>query len=145
MARIPHVPRLSALMFLVGAGSVLLGLPYLFHAFGPTEAEVAQWGLVSIYAGLVLWPLGLAMWRDGGSLTRVVAVPVHCVVAFLQIPPAFLWFAFHGSGISDGTPPSDFVAHWAFALPHVVLLALSGVVVFWLLVDLIAALRRPGS
>lgn len=36
------------LIFLGGAGCVSLGLAYVLHAFGPTEAEVVLWGRVSI-------------------------------------------------------------------------------------------------
>jgi hypothetical protein len=79
---------------------VALGLPYLMSAFGPTEAEVRVWG----------W-LCLAL--------------VCAAIGMLQVPAALLWFLFHGSGISDGSPPSAFVAHWAYALPHLALLALS--------------------
>ncbi len=33
-------------------GSILLGLPCIMYLFGPTEREVALWGVVSLLAGL---------------------------------------------------------------------------------------------
>jgi hypothetical protein len=39
--------RITAMLF-GGIGAILLGLPYIFHAFGPTEAEVVIWGEVSL-------------------------------------------------------------------------------------------------
>ncbi|SEN56212.1 hypothetical protein SAMN05444955_11456 [Lihuaxuella thermophila] len=46
---------------------------------------------------------------------------IFSLLLLAQLPPIALWMVFHGSGISDGTPPSDFVAHWAWALPHLLL------------------------
>jgi hypothetical protein len=43
--------------------------------------------------------------------------------------PVLLWFSFHGTGISDGTPTSAFVAHWATSLPHLALLLGSLIVI----------------
>lgn len=45
------------------------------------------------------------------------------VLILLQIMPIYLWIIFHGMGISDGTPASSFVAHWMYAVPHIVLFA----------------------
>jgi hypothetical protein len=35
-------------MLFSGFGAILLGLPYVLHAFGPTEVEVVIWGEVSL-------------------------------------------------------------------------------------------------
>jgi hypothetical protein len=48
----------------------------------------------------------------------------------LQILPIALWWQFHRQGISDGTPPSAFVAHWGFSAPHIALLAISALMVY---------------
>lgn len=42
----------------------------------------------------------------------------------IQIPAIILWLLFNGHGISDGSPPSSFVAHWIFAIPHLVIVLL---------------------
>lgn len=108
---------------------MLVGLPYMLGLFGPTEREVAQWGLVSLLLGMGLAVVWIA------HITRVNAPTAwglnggYLLVALLQVLPVQLWWQFHGRGISDGTPPSTFVAHWAFAGPHLLLLLLSLVAV----------------
>lgn len=109
-----------------GAGCIALGLAYVLHVFGPTEAEVACWGRVSIGLGFALAPLTAIIRRSSPRLARGMAGLGWGAGALLQAPPILLWFAFHGSGISDGTPPSAFVAHWAYALPHLAVLLLCG-------------------
>ena len=112
------------------AGAVLLGLPYIVHAFGPTEAEVVTWGQVSVLAGAVMLLLSAAAGRSRAAAARGALALGFGLLALLQVPPAILWFAFHGTGISDGSPPSAFVAHWGFALPHLALLAVCLAVVY---------------
>lgn len=129
-------------MLLGSSGSILLGLPYLLYAFGPTEAEVARWGLASVAIGLALWPLGMIAWCGGGRIVKILAVLGYGLLALLQILPIFLWFSFHGYGISDGTPSSAFVAHWVYAGPHIALLILSGAV---LVAAFIKGPEQPGT
>lgn len=107
-----------AFMLAGAIGGVLLGLPYIFHAFGPTEAEVARWGVVCALAGIVLLPPAVGMGRSSSKYLKVGLGSGYAALALIQVPPIFLWLAFHGAGISDGTPPSGFVAHWGYALPH---------------------------
>lgn len=115
--------RKVALMVVGGVGAIVLGLPYVYRAFGPTEAEVVLWGKVSLYIGIVLVLLSLVA---GHKRARVVIKPImglgYLILSVLQVPPILLWFLFHGSGISDSTPPSSFVAHWGYAIPHMILL-----------------------
>ena len=123
--------RLALLAILSGTGCMALGLAYVLHAFGPTEAEVVRWGEASICMGFAL----LLTTRVGCSrsrVTRSIASLGFVIVALLQVPPTLLWFAFHGTGISDGTPPSAFVAHWAYSLPHLALLVTSGAILYGL-------------
>lgn len=96
-----------------------LGLLYTGYAFGPTEAEVAGWGRVAIILGVALILVTAARAVATSAMALVVSA-----TALIQLPPIVLWFVFHGSGISDGTPPSSFVAHWAYALPHAIVAAL---------------------
>jgi hypothetical protein len=121
--------RITAMLF--GAiGAILLGLPYIFHAFGPTEAQVVIWGEVSLCMGMVLLFLAVGLGRSKKRLAKVALACGYIILALLQVPPVVLWFAFHGSGISDGTPPSAFVAHWGYSIPHLVLLGASLMVVY---------------
>lgn len=121
--------RITA-MLLGGFGAILLGLPYIFHAFGPTEAQVVIWGWVSLCMGVVLIFLAIGLSRSKNILAKVALAFGYLTLALLQVPPVVLWFAFHGSGISDGTPPSTFVAHWGYSVPHLVLLVASLMVVY---------------
>ncbi|MDX9953475.1 MAG: hypothetical protein RBT75_05245 [Anaerolineae bacterium] len=113
------------LMLIAAGGSILLGLPYLVHAFGPTEAEVVSWGQVAIATGAVLAGLVLLLWRQRHRWAQIVLSVGYGWLALLQVLPIVLWLLFHGTGISDGSPPSPFTAHWAFALPHLALFVLS--------------------
>ena len=115
----------NLLLTLDGAGSIALGLAYVHHAFGPTEAEVVLWGQVSLWLGLTLLPLTVGFRHSKSRAVKGLLGLGWGIVALLQLPPILLWPAFHGSGISDGTPPSAFVAHWAYAIPHVAVLAAS--------------------
>lgn len=82
-------------------------------------------GVLSVGMGLVLGLLALACaWSERPAARAVLALG-YGALALLQGLPIVLWFLFHGSGISDGSPPSSFVAHWGFSLPHIALLAVS--------------------
>ncbi len=116
-------------MLIGGIGAVLLGVTYIFHAFGPTEAEVVTWGEVSLYTGIVLTLLSVGIGRSTKWIPRSILALGYLFLALLQVLPIFLWFTFHGTGISDGTPPSPFVAHWVYAIPHLVLLVIGIVVI----------------
>ncbi|HYF94963.1 MAG TPA: hypothetical protein VD969_22335 [Symbiobacteriaceae bacterium] len=106
---------------LLGTGvlSILIGSLYAFRAFGPTEAEVAQWGGFCMLAGLCA--LAAATPRSYPATLRLTGAIGFGVLAAAQILPILLWFIFHGMSISDPTPPSPFTAHWAWALPHALL------------------------
>lgn len=130
------------LFMLIGAvGAILLGLAYLLHAFGPTEAEVVTWGRISLFIGIVLVLLLVGLEYRHSVSIKVILGLGYAVLALLQVLPIFLWFAFDGTGISDGTPPSAFVAHWVYALPHLVLLSLS-LVAFYRLYKSFEGTRR---
>ena len=120
--------RITAILF-GGIGAILLGLPYIFHAFGPTEAEVVIWGRICLCMGVALLFSAIGLGRSKKRLAKVALAFGYIVLALLQVPPVVLWFAFHGTGISDGAPPSTFVAHWAYSVPHLVLLGTSLIVV----------------
>ena len=108
-------------MMLCGFGSIALGSTYVFPLFGPTEAEVGTWGRVSFFWGCVLVLLSLPYIRKSTKQGRLISGVVFGGLILLQIMPIYLWIIFHGMGISDGTPASSFVAHWMYAIPHLVL------------------------
>ena len=115
-------------------GSIFVGLPYLLSFYGPTEREVGLWGMNSLGAGLVMALLIVALNDYDNLVAKLILFVGYLGIALLQVIPILLWWEFHGRGISDGTPPSNFAAHWAFSLPHLVLLLTSvvvGIMVWW--------------
>jgi hypothetical protein len=121
-----------SMMLLGGIGSILVGLPYVFHAFGPIEAEVVTWGRLSLYLGIGLILLLIGIGRSNGRVAKVFLSLGYTGLALFQMLPILLWFAFHGSGISDGSPSNAFVAHWSYSLPHLAILIMSLVVLYQL-------------
>ena len=118
--------QMKMLMMLVGGiGAILIGLPYIFHAFGPAEAEVVTWGWISVYMGASLMLLSIGIGRSNKRVAKIFLSLGYIGLGLFQVLPILLWFAFHGSGISDGAPQSAFVAHWLYSIPHVALLVVS--------------------
>jgi len=114
------------LQLITGVSSVLTGLLYLLHAFGPTETETVMWGKAAILAGIVLGALALVAHLTQPQPIITFGLFINLIlIALLQILPIYLWLVSHGSGISDGSPPDAFKADWIFALPHSFLLILS--------------------
>jgi hypothetical protein len=124
---------MKMLMMLIGGiGAILLGLPYSFHAFGPTEAEVATWGRISIYMGAGLILLSVGTRHNSTRAAKALLSLGYSSLGLFQLLPILLWLAFHDSEISDGTPSSVFVAHWSYSIPHVALLVISLVILYQL-------------
>ena len=100
--------RKSILMILLAIGSILLGYSYAHELYGPLESEVELWGYFS--EGL------------GASLLILAFFTTHGI----GIPPIILWFIFHSGEITDYPPAfsDNFVAHWAFSIPHIFLIIL---------------------
>lgn len=112
-------------MLLVGLTGVLIGWPYALGFFGPAEREVGLWGVFCLGLGVSLMGLSTRLTpHKNVGLTRLLALG-FALLAVLQLLPIQLWFAFYGYAISDGQPPSPFVAHWVYAVPHLLVLALS--------------------
>ncbi len=101
--------RKTIVMLIGSVGAILLGLPYIFRVFGPTEAEVVSWGKVSLYTGIVLTLLAVVIGRSAKRPLQGILALGYLFLALLQVLPIFLWFLFHGSGISDGSPSVSFV------------------------------------
>jgi len=127
-----HILKRMSFLLIGAIGAILLGLPYILGAFGPTEAEVAKWGIVSLCTGVVLVLLSVGIRRSDNRIFKVILALGYIFLALLQVLPFLLWFRFHGCGISDGTPPSAFVAHWGYSIPHLALFIVSVVVLYHL-------------
>ena len=120
------------IMLVGGIGTILLGLPYVFHAFGPTEAEVVTWGRLSLYFGTGLILLSIGIGRSNERVAKVFLSLGYTSLALFQMLPLVLWLVFDGSGISDGSPSSAFVAQWLYSIPHLALLIVSLIVLYQL-------------
>lgn len=108
------------LLLFPGVGSIVLGLLYIVSIFGPTEAEVRFWGFVAVIIGFAALILEATVVGKPHWLAKLALILGYLGIALLQVLPIMLWVDFHGYGISDGTPPSAFIAHWCFATPHMV-------------------------
>jgi len=113
--------KLIYFMVLGGAGSVLLGLPYILEVFGPTESIVALWGQVSVFIGVLLVISALTLRSVDVRINRFILALEFFILALLQIPPTFLWIELRGHGISDLPYPDQFIAHWGYSIPHMIL------------------------
>ena len=87
------------MMLAGGIGAILLGLPYIFYGFGPTEAEVVTWGRISIYIGASLILLSIGIGHSHASAAKALLSLGYIGLGLIQLLPIFLWFTFHGSGI----------------------------------------------
>lgn len=110
----------------LGILSILTGLIYMLRLYGPTESEVATWGLIAAFLGGMVVYLALNPGKNSDINLKAVVV----FLSVIQIPPIYLWFIFTGSGISDGTPQSPFVAHWLYSLPHVLIVLVGLFILF---------------
>jgi len=110
------------LMVAGAVGAVILGFVYIFNVFGPIDAAVVLWGQVSVGLGIALGILTLTVGAKRTMLCRLILGLGYTVLVVLQIPPVILWIAYHGFGIERSGP---FVAHWGYAIPHMILFFLS--------------------
>ncbi|WP_078545343.1 hypothetical protein [Litchfieldia alkalitelluris] len=101
----------------LGIISVITGAIYLIGVYGPTEAEIANWGFIATILGGCMIFFGI----NKGEITNLFKIILLGFLLLIQLPAIFLWFMFHGSNISDGTPPTQFIAHWIFATPHIMI------------------------
>lgn len=114
---------------IVGVLTALTGLLYVFRVFGPTEQEVIAWGILAVILGGCVVLLGFNI----NITTNFIEIGLVFFLVLIQIPAIILWLLFNGRGISDGTPPSSFVAHWIFAIPHMVIVLLGIILIISLL------------
>ena len=114
---------------IVGVLAALTGLLYVFRVFGPTEQEVIAWGILSVILGgcVVLFGININIF------TNFVEIGLVFFLVLIQIPAIILWLLFNGRGISDGSPPSSFVAHWIFAIPHMIIVLLGIILIISIL------------
>jgi uncharacterized membrane protein HdeD (DUF308 family) len=118
--------NVKKLKITLGVLSILTGLIYVIGVFGPTESEVTSWGLLAMILGGMMVYFGI----DKENKATFISILIAILLLAIQIPAIILWFMFTGSGISDGTPPSYFVANWIYATPHIVIFLLGLLFIF---------------
>lgn len=113
--------RTKFILLSFGILAILTGFPYVLSLYGPTEVEVRKWGYVMLIGGVLTILISCIK-----ETTKARGLKIFLVVfiTFAQGPPIALWLAFHGSGISDGSPQTDFIAHWGFSIPHILIFIL---------------------
>jgi heme/copper-type cytochrome/quinol oxidase subunit 4 len=111
--------NLHKLQITISIIAILSGLSYVLQVYGPTEKEVVNWGYIAIFFAIIT--LVLALMKKKNMLATNIFIILLTVI---QMPAVFLWFIFSGTSISDGSPQSDFVASWVFAIPHIVIVLL---------------------
>lgn len=109
------------LMLILSLGSAILGYSYAHEWYGTLESEVEYWGYFSEFLSIALL-INIFNSVQGLFMRFILRI---CLI--IQIPPIILWFIFHGSRITDSPPTisDQFVAHWAFSIPHIILLILT--------------------
>jgi len=108
------------IIFMTGIVSIMLGYSYSHELYGTTEAEVEQWGYFAQVLGFIMICLIFnAKWEFFSKLVLYLNI-------LIQIPPIILWFIFHGYRITDAPPTisDQFIAHWAFSIPHILIFIL---------------------
>ncbi len=79
----------NVILMVAGAvGAVILGLVYVFNAFGPIDAAVVWWGRVSVGLGIGLGILALTVGAKRTMLCRLMLGLGYTVLAVLQ-PPGY--------------------------------------------------------
>lgn len=133
-----YLDKAKILTLILGIFSITWGLTYMFGMYGPTEREVSEWGLIEVIVGfLVICTVFFITVRKLRFIKILLAVFLS-INMLLQILPTGLWFIFNGTGISDGSPPSNFVASWIYALPHIAICVIS-------LICIVVLFRRQKS
>ncbi|MBE4907781.1 hypothetical protein IMZ08_06895 [Bacillus luteolus] len=120
----------AKLEIFVGALAIITGFTYVLGVFGPTEAEVSDWGFfAAVLGGIMIY---FRMNKSTTKTSNLIKTVFAFLLLLIQIPAVILWFMFSGSGISDGSPASDFVAHWIYAVPHIAIIILGLLVILFM-------------
>ena len=108
------------IIFMTGIISILLGYSYSHGLYGTLEAEVRHWGYFAQFLGFII--VCLIFNTKWGIFTKLVLY----LNMLIQIPPIILWFIFHDYRITDAPPTigDQFIAHWAFSIPHILIFIL---------------------
>ncbi|QOR66501.1 hypothetical protein IM538_22535 [Cytobacillus suaedae] len=120
----------TKLEIIVGALAIITGFTYVLGVFGPTEAEVSDWGFFAAVLGGIMIYFGMN--KPTTKTSNLIKTVFTFLLMLVQIPAVILWFMFSGSSISDGSPASDFVAHWIYAVPHIAIIILGLLVIVFM-------------
>ncbi len=122
--------KLRTWMWICAAATAVVGLPYLLGIFGTALPVVQDWGTVTLLIGVALGVLTAFFGRDPQSYRGAALSFGFGISAASQVLPIFVMVFFHGTSLAETMKPTAFVAHWAYALPHLALFAVTLVVLF---------------
>jgi hypothetical protein len=117
-------------MWICAAATALIGLPYLLSVFGTTMPVVQDWGTVTLLIGAMLGVLTALFGEEPQSYQGAALSLGFGLSAASQVLPIFVMIFFHGYSLAEATTSRAFVAHWAYALPHLVVFAVTLIVLF---------------
>ncbi len=107
--------KLKNLFVITGLLSIATGLVYLLGFYGPTEAEIKQWAMLAVLAGV------LSIIFSGSNSKKislnVMAVLGYSLLFIAQIFPIYMWFT--SPMLSD--KQSDFAMSYWYSIPHFLL------------------------
>ncbi len=121
--------KLKNVLITTGLFSMIAGFVYLLGLYGPTEAEVKKWAMLSILAGLL--SIGFSSSNFQKMWITVLAVFGYGLLLIAQALPIYMWF--NAPMLSD--KQSDFVISYWYSIPHFL-------VAFFALWSIVKVLKR---
>lgn len=122
------IQKQNLLIIIASLLSILISVPYNFDKFGEATESIRSFGMVSLVLGVILLFLmliDLSKKNKSGKTTKNSLGVILLILAIIQIGPSILWFLFNNTPLTDGTPQSGFMAHWYYAIPHIIILILA--------------------
>lgn len=119
------------LMLFGSIGSCLLGLPYVCQFF-EVNSDVMQWGILSVFIGLVLLCSTVAWDNLKDKTAKNLLAIEFSILSILQLLPIYYWFVAHPQTIAVSTF-NKMANNFGYTVPHFLLLFIGVLVVYHLL------------
>ena len=111
------------LNLLAGSLAIAMGLLYIFNLpqmVSDAIAATRTWGWTVELTGILV-----IIFAVSKNTVQRSTYPLLAIIVLLQFPPIFLWIAFNGTIVGDGSSSSAPIGHWLWAVPHVLLAIVS--------------------
>ncbi|MBM7854325.1 small-conductance mechanosensitive channel [Desulfohalotomaculum tongense] len=125
--------KFMCLMVFSGISSMVIGLPYILKIFSSVKTELTSWGIASVFIGFLLIASAVAVSHINTKIIRAVLALEYSVLVLLQVPPVMLWLSENSTYIAVGTGSGQLAGHWAFSIPHLVLMLMGVAVIYRML------------